>query len=249
MTDHSRMKLGKRAPRWDKRTLLFSDYAGALPPPPPSTDYSNQQPEWGAMLNDSLGDCTIAAVAHAVQVWTLVINQRITVADEVVEEYYSLWDGYVSGNPDTDNGGVELDVLRNWRQQGFAGHPLKAFTRVNSLNLDHVQQALNLFGGLYVGLALPITAQRQDTWDVTRLNGDGEPGSWGGHAVFCCAYDRDGVTCITWGQLKRMTWAFWAAYCDECYALVSPDFIADDGIAPSGFDMAALEADLDLVTG
>ncbi len=68
------------------------------------------------------------------------------------------------------------------------------------------------------------------------------PGSWGGHAVPVIAYDASGLTCITWGALKRMTWAFWDAYCDEAYACLSRDWAA--ARAPSGFDWAALDADL-----
>ena len=56
------------------------------------------------------------------------------------------------------------------------------------------------------------------------------------------AYDASGLTCITWGALKQMTWAFWDAYCDEAYACLSKDWAAAK--APSGFDWAALDADL-----
>jgi len=40
-----------------------------------------------------------------------------------------------------------------------------------------------------------------------------------------------------------MTWSFWNAYCDESYAIISPDFVGKQ-TAPSGFDLAALQADL-----
>ena len=52
-----------------------------------------------------------------------------------------------------------------------------------------------------------------------------------------------------------MTWQFWAAYCDEAYAVLSMDFLkADpanphDPVAPSGFDLAALQVDLKAVVG
>jgi hypothetical protein len=39
-----------------------------------------------------------------------------------------------------------------------------------------------------------------------------------------------------------MTWGFWDAYCDEAYACLSRDWAA--ARAPSGFDWAALDADL-----
>jgi hypothetical protein len=46
-----------------------------------------------------------------------------------------------------------------------------------------------------------------------------------------------------------MTWAWFAKYCSEAYALVSKDWIEATGISPSGFDLAALEDDLKQVTG
>ena len=71
--------------------------------------------------------------------------------------------------------------------------------------------------------------------------GDGA-GSRGRPCGAVIAYDARGLTCITWGALKRMTWAFWDAYCDEAYACLSRDWAA--ARAPSGFDWAAFDADL-----
>ena len=104
------------------------------------------------------------------------------------------------------------------------------------------------FGGLYAGVALPVSAQRQTgwTWDVTSATPK-DFGSWGGHAIPIVAYDSAGLTCVTWGTLQKMTWAFWDAYVDEAYACLTPDWIAADGKAPSGFDLASLQADLSLI--
>jgi hypothetical protein len=42
-----------------------------LAPPPAWVDYTKGMPaKLGMMLNDTLGDCTCAAVYHAIQVWT-----------------------------------------------------------------------------------------------------------------------------------------------------------------------------------
>jgi hypothetical protein len=194
---------------------------------------------------DGLGDCTIAGVAHAIQVWTLSKGNEVTLPDSTVLRYYEKWDGYKPSNPRSDQGGVELDVLKDWRKQGFSGHPLLAFADPDPQDTLHVQQAIALFGGLYIGLSLPISAQTQDVWDVDPDPNDpkGQPGSWGGHCVFVPDYDANGLTCITWGAPKKMTWAFWGTYCDEAHALLSPDW------KPSaGFDMASLQADLAAVT-
>jgi hypothetical protein len=100
---------------------------------------------------------------------------------------------------------------------------------------------------LYIGLALPITAQKQAIWDVVPSGGDdAKPGSWGGHAVFVPKYDATTFTCITWGALKPMTVAFWQEYVDEAYALLGHNWIENKG-SPSGFNLAELKTDLGLI--
>ncbi len=245
MADHSQMKLGRKAIKTDSRTLALSDYlTPSIPPPPPTTDWTKGITSWGMMLNDNLSDCTIAGAAHAVQVWTANTGSMVTLPDSTVQTYYEQWDGYVAGNPGTDRGGIELDVLNDWQKQGFAGNSLFAFADPKVSNLVEIRQSIALFGGVYIGLSLPITAQSQDVWDVVPTGGaKAKKGSWGGHAVFVPKYDQDGFTCITWGQLKTMTLAFWKKYCDEAHTLFAQDWITAKG-APSGFDQAQLQSDL-----
>jgi len=238
-------KLGRRAIKTDTRTLALGDYlTPTLPPPPLAVDWTKNITNWGMMLNDQLGDCTIAGCGHAIQVWTANTGSETTIADPVIEHYYEQWDGYVYDDANTDNGGIELDVLKDWQKNGLDGHALVAFADPRPSKLLEIQQSIALFGGVYIGLALPVTAQTQDVWDVVPDGGDdAEPGGWGGHCVFVPKYDANSFTCITWGQPKTMTLAFWKEYCDEAHTLLSPDWIAAQG-APSGFDLAQLQADL-----
>jgi hypothetical protein len=245
MADHSNMKLGRKAIKTDSRTLALGKYlTPGLPAPPPQADWTKGITSWGMMLNDHLSDCTIAGAAHAIQVWTANNGKMTTVPDATVQSIYEKWDGYVPGHPSTDNGGVELDVLNDWKKQGFAGSKLLAFADPKVANLTEVRQAIALFGGVYIGLALPLTAQNQDVWDVAPNGGaKAKPRSWGGHCVFVPKYDEKTFTCITWGEPKTMTVAFWNEYCDEAHALLSPEWISIKG-SPGGFAMAQLEADL-----
>lgn len=246
MTDHSRMKLGRRSVRHDARTLRLGAYLlPQLPAPPARADWTRAQAAWGMMLNDQLGDCTIAGCAHAVQLWSAHTGAEATLADATVEQYYEQWDGYNPADAEhTDNGGVELDVLKLWRKQGLDGHRLLAFADPRVTSLVEIRQSIALFGGVYIGLDLPVTAQKQELWDVVSGGGaDAEKGSWGGHCVFVGAYDENGFTCVTWGVLKTMTVAFWQAYCDEAHTLLGADWMAAKG-APSGFDQQQLLADL-----
>ncbi|MGC9157388.1 MAG: hypothetical protein ACP5FH_00245 [Terracidiphilus sp.] len=249
MADHSQMKLGRKAIKTDSRTLRLARYlTPALPAPPPSADWTRGITAWGMMLNDQLGDCTIAGLGHAIQVWTANTTTEQTVPDSAILTAYEQWDGYVPGDPSTDQGGIELDVLNDFRQDGLDGHKLLAFADPAVADLTEIRQAINLFGGVYIGLALPLTAQTQDVWDVVPDNGSGntQAGSWGGHAVFVPSYDQNGFTCVTWGVLKKMTTAFWSSYCDEAHALLSPDWIGAKG-SPEGFNLQQLEADLAVI--
>ena len=245
MADHSMMKLGRKAIKTDTRTLAIGDYLKpSLPAPPPAKDWTAGNTNFGMMLNDKLGDCTIAGVAHAVQVWSANTATIITTPDATVESYYEQWDGYNPSDPTTDSGGIELDVLNYWRHNGFDGHGLLAFANAKPLNIVQIQQSITLFGGVYIGVALPVTAQGQDVWDVVPNSGaDAKKGSWGGHCVFVPKYDQHTFTCITWGKLKTMTQAFWKKYVDEAYALLGQNWLTDKG-APSGFDQTSLMTDL-----
>ena len=104
--------------------------------------------------------------------------------------------GYKPSDPSTDRGAVELDVLRYWRKTGVGGYKIDAFVALEPKNHLHVQAAVDLFGGSYIGLALPVSAQQQKVWSVPPggPTGTGAPGSWGGHAVVVEAYDAHGLT-------------------------------------------------------
>ena len=245
MADHSHLKLGRKAVKTDSRTLRLGAYlTPTLPAPPPAQDWTAGVTAWGMMMNDQVGDCTIAAAAHAVQVWSVNAGAMVTIADPTVLSMYESWDGYVAGDPTTDNGGIGLDVLNDWHQQGFDGHALLAFADPSVANLTEIRQSIALFGGVYIGLSLPMTAQTQDVWDVVPNGGaNAVKGSWGGHCVFVPKYDQDGFTCITWGQLKTMTLAFFQAYCDEAHTLFGQNWLTTQG-SPVGFDQPQLLTDL-----
>src|SRR5271157_3430243 len=259
MSDHSQMKLGKRTPRHDPRTLKLARYlTPSLPTAPASVDYSRGFADWGMLLNDQLGCCTISAIGHAIQAWTMNSGSRVDFINETVRFYYEKWDGYNPADPTTDQGGVELDVLNAWRNNkfGFAGRKLDAFVAVHtgtegqviSVNPADIRLAIWMFGGAYIGVELPLRAQNQDVWGVVGDFGQDAPGSWGGHAIYLVAYDENFLTCVTWGQLKKMTWGWFQKYCSEAYGLLSEDWIESSGIAPSGYDLDALKKDLELVT-
>src|ERR1035441_3266563 len=142
--------LGRKAVVVDSRTVKLGTYlAPTLPVPPPAVSWSKQISSWGVMLNDQLGDCTIAGCGHAVQTWSANLGNEITVSDSTVLAAYEAWDGYNPSDPSTDQGGIELNVLKSWKADGFGGHKIAAFASVNPQNITEVKQAINLFGGIY----------------------------------------------------------------------------------------------------
>ncbi|HET7449730.1 MAG TPA: hypothetical protein VFJ78_03980 [Gaiellaceae bacterium] len=241
-------KLGKLPVRTDVRTLALARYLDRtkLPDPPATFDEATNVHDWPMYRNDRIGDCTVAAAAHMIEAWTGAHGAPVELGEQVVLDTF---DRVKITDPFTgEEGAVVLDLLKLWRDPGIGGHRIGAFARLSVHDHQLVRAAAWLFGGLYLGVQLPETAQQQATWDWTgQLNGPARPGSWGGHAVDVVRYDESALTVVTWGALKELTWAFWDRYVDEAYCILAQDFLEGDR-APNGFDLEALKADLALIT-
>lgn len=252
VVDYSKMKLGKRHPRHDSRVPQLAKYTQALPPAPNSVDYQNKIGEgnWPMMVNDKLGDCTCAAVGHVIQQWTTYTDKTLILSDDQIVSLYETVGGYNPSDPNTDQGAVEVDVLNYWLNNAIYNNPLNAYASLELMNHNEVMDAVYWFGNCYIGVALPISAQNQEVWAVPPGGpvGAGAPGSWGGHAVPVVAYDERGLTVVTWGAIKRMTWQFWDTYCDEAYALLSEDWMKNN-LNPGGLSWQQLVKDMSLIKG
>lgn len=169
--DHSKMKLGKSLPVHDPRTLLLANYlTPALPPAPAQYDYAANigATAWGMMANDKIGDCTCAAAGHLIMEWTDDNNALFTPPDQDIINAYAAITGYNPVTGANDNGANETDVLNYWRKTGIAAHQIMAYAALEPQNHNHIMQSVFLFGGCYIGLALPVTAQTQNVWSVPR---------------------------------------------------------------------------------
>lgn len=250
-------RLGKRRPKpkADPRDLKLAHYLRPelLPPSPKNVDWGKKvgSSNWLMLGNDQYGDCTCAAVAHAVMGFTVNTGKMFVPTTAQVLSLYTTVTGEEGAafNPITgvnDNGCFVADVLKEWQKHGFVGHDLGAYASVKPTRFDLVRAAISLFGAVDIGIALPIAAQYQEVWHVTdpQLRGDAAPGSWGGHSVILTGYSPKTVTCVTWGQTKYITWNWLRYYCDEIWALLSPDWVNGKIPAPSGFNQEQLHADL-----
>jgi hypothetical protein len=244
------VRLGKKEAKHDPRNFKLRAYLKRpkqlLDRAPMSSHYGRNVIRQGGTFpmygNDRLGDCTCAAAGHHEQVWSYNEGTPETPAEKAILDLY-----WKTGS--LDDGRQLDDVLREWRTGGLAGEEILGYAAVNVKDHDEVKAAHWIFGGLYIGVGLPITAQRQTTWHVDRnaSEADQAPYSWGGHCVNVSGYTTTtGLYCVTWGALVRMTWAFWDEYVDEAFAIISPDWISSGKtpVSAGSLDIAKLEADL-----
>lgn len=245
MTDHSQYRLGKHAAKIDPRVPHLFKHMMAVQPKP-AVDWASAVKSFPMLANDRIGCCTAAAALHLAQVW-LANATKIdwTPTDDNAIALYTATSDY----PKEDDGTTEAQVLQYWKNTGIPtsiGTETILFASVNPKNPVEMKLAIENFGGVYIGVDLPISAQTQSTWDMSGqgTEGNGAPGSWGGHAVCIPRYDESVYTCVTWGKLLDITPAFMNTYCDEAYAIISRDWLADSGISPPGLNWQGLLDDL-----
>jgi hypothetical protein len=237
-------------PRVPHLSALLAGRRRALAPPPVSCDYTVALPaDLGMMGNNSLGDCTCAALGHALQVWTANANPPIdTEPDSNIIELYSEACGYKAGDASTDRGGDEQSVLTFAMLSGIpvtsGRHRISAFVEVDPSNFADVKLAIYDGGLCYLGFNVPDWIMSEQVWDVR----PGTANIIGGHAVIAAGYDADGLNIISWGsKAYRMTWAFWSAYVDEAYLLADADWILATGKSPAGLSLTDLETQMSAI--
>jgi hypothetical protein len=232
--------------------LKLSNYTAALPlVAPKRVDWSLGVSTWPMLKNDTVGCCTVATAAHMIHAWTAANGNPVVLTDNDVITAYSAITGYVPGDDSTDNGAVVLDVLNYWRRVGIGGHKIAGYVALNPQNREHMDLGVYLFGGVYLGVGLPVSAQGQEVWSLPEGGafGDGKPGSWGGHAIPILNANPTGHVAITWGGDKTITREWAATYYEEGYAILSEDFVTRAKASPGLIDYQTLLADLPALAG
>lgn len=219
---------------------------------PSVVDELSKVDEWPMYLNDRIGDCTVAAAGHMIEVWS-AYGQGVTVkvSDQDVLTGYSAVSGYNPRTGANDDGCVMQDVLDYWRKTGIGGHRILAFAEVDVANPAEISAALYLFGHVYVGLDVPYSAENQfaagQPWDTVANDG----GIAGGHAVDL-GFNSDGeglYKVVTWGAAQQMTNRFWHQYVREAWVVADADWVSRTGGSPPGLDVANLNAQFTALTG
>lgn len=230
------MRLGKKNYKYDERTLKVGLLLDATVHFPSHYDFDQDRtkfplPVWG---NDAYGNCVKVAQAHQLlRVERIETRRTLKLTDNDVISEYKQQTGCQSPGDDKDTGLVMLDNMRDWRNVGWElpangktkkPYKIAAYGEIDPKDRGQIRAAIYLLHGVQLGFWLPLTARdgtAQGVWDVTDNAGrEGQPGSWGGHAVFSKAYDEDSIEVLTWGQKVRVTNAFVEKYCDEIWVPV-----------------------------
>jgi hypothetical protein len=248
-------KTGKLPAKNDPRDFLLKSYLvkSQLPPIPSAVDWTKAIKTWPMFANDRVGDCVFAGAANVIMTAHANVNRPFVPSDKQVLSAYSAVSGYDPNDSESDRGAYLSEGLNYWRKNGIATNKIGAYVKVNHRMRTNMMAALYLFGALYVGFMLPATIDHQINnglaWDVLdpSLSGDAAPGTGGGHCVAIFRANTSSYFCASWGRLWRVTNDFIKAYMDEAYAVIHWAWIKDNGLAPSGFNMKSLMADLNKV--
>jgi hypothetical protein len=231
-------QLGRLAPARNPAVPALRAILPNLSPAPAVVNWWADIGAWPMLANDSVGDCTIAALGHAVQAMSSYTSTPLLMTDAEAISAYSAITDYNPANPSTDQGAVIEAVLAYAANTGMtiAGrlHKIQAFVSINYQDKAEIRAAINLFGGLDIGVDLPLSAQTQPyLLTCTNAGTASVANSWGGHCVWACGADDYGVDVIYWGARYRILWDFWHAYVVEAHAILDPAFMTAPGATPA----------------
>jgi hypothetical protein len=254
------VKLGRRRPVAKGPRLRFANYRlASLPVPPAACGYENAAAAalTNVYLNDSLGDCVIAGMAHIEGVLSGGAGDEVLYTDDQITALYSAIGGYVPGDSSTDNGCDEETALNYWQRTGApaGSHKITGYLEVNAADPVEVRTALWLFENLMFGIELPdawispFPSSNGFIWDVA---GPSDPAN--GHCVVGVGYTSSTIAIATWGMIGFITDAAVAQYASgqggQLFAVLSQDSIAKaTALAPNGFDFSQLQADFQAING
>lgn len=246
-------KFGKKAAVTDHRVPRFAMVQKRLIIPPPSANWYAAVGNWEMLGNDQLGDCVQAACLHALLQFSTYASRPMVPTDQDAINNYKQ-QGYVPGDPSTDNGSYVLGptgVLPYWHTTGIECggviNKLGAFLQIPETNPLACKQGIFAFGGCMIGMNLPEyivgPAETPYVWDV---QGSGPVAIAGGHEVWDDGYlsvvGEDLYEFVSWGERFRMTKAFMLKYVDEVAVLYDRASLNTQGFDARGLPESELLA-------
>ncbi len=231
-------KLGGKLPKKkDARNFQMETYTKGVLPPPTKIDHASRLVGIGYMANDTWNSCTVSTCGHMVQSWTVYAERgQMNISDEeIIEAYKTIMVG-------DDQGAYSLDALNMWRKRGIDNEKIEAFVEVEPGDLTQTKLAVQYFGSCYIGMRLPDERMYGPWTTVT-----GVPKDTNGHVVNICGYNdaTQMFTVCTWGEVTKMSYAWYQKYSDEGYAVADDISLNEStGKTPEGFDWNTLMGDL-----
>ncbi len=246
------MLLGRTRSKSDPRTLQLRSYVDVVTlPVPPAREMVESTPVWPMLANDRFNCCTSAAAGHMIHHWTAANQQGIFLTDDDIIRAQA----HLTGDRLMECVSM-LDALRYWRSHGIGGHKIHSFVSGEKADPADLRCIVHLFGSCYIGLNLPGFACAGDPkhwpdipWEIPASAATDAiaPDPKQGHCVAVVGYDQQSIFAVSWGRLKTMSWAFFQLYAEEMYAVLSPDWVAENSKCPTGFDTVTLTNDLSLL--
>jgi hypothetical protein len=239
---------------WSSLRLHARQVGGALFTPPSSVDLLSGLPtKWlGMMGNDGCGDCLEAMFYHGDQIRTFYASgTMLTEPDANVVNLYSQITGYNPADVKSDIGSDPQQSF-NWienyglvRADG-SNTKLIAYIEIDPRNESDVLEAMDICGGLSVGINFPQSVDDDmdaPIWDYNPARSK----IIGGHEILVAKHTAGGnYGFVSWGQTNfEMTPAFWDQYVNQCTACVWEDWFEQTGKSPFGLSVPAMETILD----
>lgn len=217
--------------------------------------------------NDTIGDCTCAAMGHAIAQWTaysgntpggaLFTNTAIVgLYSEVTSPPY---------NPATganDNGASLFTVCECMMSIGITDtngvlHKIINYADVSNQVLARFKDCLYVFGSVYLGVAIVAADQANSAngqaWTLPEAGQNVGPFGINHCVVLVDSQinDPDGnnwETVATWGALQKMDSAWASTNIGEALVIFSEDMIGADGDSPIGQTVAQINTELTYVS-
>jgi len=243
MPDHSNKKLGCLPPHpadKSKRVSFASVFGTDLPAPEPTRDWTDGDKSRPVFGNDTVGDCTCAAIANIIigAMKEAFGKEWYPTTRDVLSLYYKLTGG-------KDTGLVIEDVLKYVMNNGAFGHHFIGTASIDPGDAQNIKRAIDWFGCVDLGVSLPKAWQTADSWTMNKwqtndyVAADWKPGSWGGHCVCCEKYDENYLYVWTWGQLMPVSLDAVKSYFDSVDAVLIASWI-NRGRSPANLDLSVL---------
>jgi hypothetical protein len=226
-------------------------------------DRATKVPSWPMFCNDTLGCCTIAGLGHMFNAWTAyAAGTELQIADAEILRAYSAVGGYdpnagPPGDNPTDQGCQMQDVLAYAKKHGIADatgkmHKVAGFAAFgNPVDEMLLGQVLDVFGTVYTGFNVQQAIEEQFSEGKPWTYHPGEP-YVGGHCVVL--QKRDPVkqkagflNYVTWGAMTEATAGWLTHTVEECWAVVTQDWLTANGTSIEGMALTKLLADMEYV--